>query len=325
MAELSNSPTASPDVIRVAGPLLFGRLFNWTLYGVLCVQIYVYSYNFPKDPRPAKFLAYFVFVLEAVQTVLTGAHHDCSYFAHRARILLLSDLGTNEQKVVDLLDYRCLTQAAAEIWLSITSLVAEKYVVSKTALYVRILVSVEPAATGTPPHVVVLVMVYTECYRGHSDCGGNDVAAEKGERRILQLRIGSRGKTYRRDKHTNCAALTTLVLYVAFPNGLYYAYTHSNTLLVSLNNRIYFREHNHPDMAIALSSRSPTGFAPPHYHRLVSPYLSHSYEHQQVEFPVTAAIIHIPTSLNGSVLQECGSVLPLPDNAGPRTSQDTSV
>ncbi|KAH9165771.1 hypothetical protein EDB89DRAFT_1858021, partial [Lactarius sanguifluus] len=52
---------------------LFGRLFNWALYGVLCVQIYVYSYNFPKDPRSVKFLAYFDFVLETAQTALTGA------------------------------------------------------------------------------------------------------------------------------------------------------------------------------------------------------------------------------------------------------------
>ncbi|KAH9019116.1 hypothetical protein EDB85DRAFT_1873322, partial [Lactarius pseudohatsudake] len=52
---------------------LFGCLFNWTLYGTLCVQIYVYSYNFPKDPRSLKLLAYFIFVLETVQTALTGA------------------------------------------------------------------------------------------------------------------------------------------------------------------------------------------------------------------------------------------------------------
>ncbi|KAH9066147.1 hypothetical protein EDB87DRAFT_689668 [Lactarius vividus] len=73
MADSSGSPTASPDVIKLASPLLFGPLFNWALYGVLCVQIYVYSYNFPKDKRPVKFLAYFVFVLETVQTALTGA------------------------------------------------------------------------------------------------------------------------------------------------------------------------------------------------------------------------------------------------------------
>ncbi|KAI9451315.1 hypothetical protein BJY52DRAFT_1353063 [Lactarius psammicola] len=56
---------------------------------------------------------------------------------------------------------------------------------------------------------------------------------------------------------TSCLAslaITTLVLYAAFPNELYYMYitkiigkVYSNTLLVSFNNRIYFREHQLPE------------------------------------------------------------------------------
>ncbi|KAI0289823.1 hypothetical protein BC826DRAFT_913983, partial [Russula brevipes] len=52
---------------------LFGPLINWALYGVLCVQTYVYSYNFPDDRPLLKALAYFVFLLETAQTALTGA------------------------------------------------------------------------------------------------------------------------------------------------------------------------------------------------------------------------------------------------------------
>jgi len=48
-------------------------MVNWALYGVLCVQAYVYSYNFPQDKSIVKFIAYFVFVAETVQTALTGA------------------------------------------------------------------------------------------------------------------------------------------------------------------------------------------------------------------------------------------------------------
>ncbi|KAF8258628.1 hypothetical protein EI94DRAFT_1117393 [Lactarius quietus] len=48
-------------------------LFNWTLYGILCIQIYMYSCNFPNDRLSLKFLVYFVFLLETVQTALTGA------------------------------------------------------------------------------------------------------------------------------------------------------------------------------------------------------------------------------------------------------------
>jgi hypothetical protein len=48
---------------------------------------------------------------------------------------------------------------------------------------------------------------------------------------------------------TASVAIASFVLYVAFPNDIYYTFTagimgklYSNTLLVSLNNRIYFRD-----------------------------------------------------------------------------------
>ncbi|KAH8984013.1 hypothetical protein EDB92DRAFT_1888488 [Lactarius akahatsu] len=69
-----------------AAPLIFGPLFNWALYGVLCVQIYVYSYNFPLDGRSIKFLAYFVFLLETAQTALTGADVYYWFNSHFAPI-----------------------------------------------------------------------------------------------------------------------------------------------------------------------------------------------------------------------------------------------
>jgi len=52
---------------------MLGILWNWTLYGVLVVQLYVYSYNFPEDRRLLKLLVYSVFLVETVQTALTGA------------------------------------------------------------------------------------------------------------------------------------------------------------------------------------------------------------------------------------------------------------
>ncbi|KAH8988322.1 hypothetical protein EDB92DRAFT_1026486 [Lactarius akahatsu] len=43
------------------------------LYGVLMVQTYVYGYNFPDDGTPLKLLVYAVFLIETLQTALTGA------------------------------------------------------------------------------------------------------------------------------------------------------------------------------------------------------------------------------------------------------------
>jgi len=53
---------------------------------------------------------------------------------------------------------------------------------------------------------------------------------------------------------TASVAIVSFVLYVAFPNEIYYTCPtgvigklYSNTLLVTLNNRIYFRDHPSPE------------------------------------------------------------------------------
>jgi len=56
---------------------------------------------------------------------------------------------------------------------------------------------------------------------------------------------------------TATVAIVTFVLYVFFPNEIYYVTPagiigklYSNTLLVTLNNRIYFRDHPFPGSSI---------------------------------------------------------------------------
>ncbi|EKM52282.1 uncharacterized protein PHACADRAFT_260563 [Phanerochaete carnosa HHB-10118-sp] len=66
--------TLPADIAPIAGPLLLGYLFNWGLYGVLSVQVYLYHLAFPKDSRVVKALVYSVFLIETTQTVLVT--HD---------------------------------------------------------------------------------------------------------------------------------------------------------------------------------------------------------------------------------------------------------
>ncbi|KAH9039088.1 hypothetical protein EDB85DRAFT_2141340 [Lactarius pseudohatsudake] len=68
-----STPPIPPHIEEFAAPMLLGVLWNWTLYGVLVVQLYVYSYNFPGDRTLLKLLVYSVFLVETVQTALTGA------------------------------------------------------------------------------------------------------------------------------------------------------------------------------------------------------------------------------------------------------------
>jgi len=61
-------------VIQLVGPLVLGYQFNWALFGVLSVQMYIYHQARMPDGRFVKTLVYGLYLLETVQTVL--ATHD---------------------------------------------------------------------------------------------------------------------------------------------------------------------------------------------------------------------------------------------------------
>ncbi|KAH9038280.1 hypothetical protein EDB84DRAFT_1560397 [Lactarius hengduanensis] len=324
MAESSQSPTASPEVTKIAAPLLFGCLFNWTLYGALCVQIYVYSYNFPKDPRSLKFLAYFIFVLETVQTALTGAdlyywfvtgfgnverlgnsHFTPvdapimsavsslavqGYFCYRIWMLM-----NRRSWICWIIAVNAVIQAGAEMWLgsslwSISSAIADILIAVAMTLLLR-------RASGKFSNFVLI--------------------------RVIRLTVET-------NTLTASVAVTTLVLYVAFPHELYYVYTafilgklYSNTLLVSLNNRIYFREHKppgHGDSAFSVVTDGVRAVPGPQFQTPTDVTFQLRTNSQAVEVDDGKG-----GDTNTTCSPECGSITPLPSNVGLRTSQDASV
>ncbi|KAI9457787.1 hypothetical protein BJY52DRAFT_1212427 [Lactarius psammicola] len=286
MAESSESPTAPPDVVGIAAPVLFGRLFNWALYGVLCVQIYVYSYNFSKDPRPVKFLAYFVFVLETVQTALSGADAHYwfvagfgdverlrnahfgpidipimnavisfvvqGYFCYRIWIIMNR---RSSSWICWIIAVVAVTQAVAATWLGIASLMAERHAASRTAVYIW---SIASAIAD-----ILIAVAMTLLLRRASSKFSNFVLI-----RVIRLTVET-------NTLTASVAVTTLVLYAAFPHKQYYSYTvdiigklYSNTLLVSLNNRIYFRDHKsteHGDNVVVSDGVRATALSLPRF------------------------------------------------------------
>ncbi|KAI0252232.1 hypothetical protein BJV78DRAFT_1281804 [Lactifluus subvellereus] len=62
---MSTSPPNPENIAEIAAPLLLGTSWNWMLYGVLIVQLYVYMYNFQGDRKLLK-------LLETLQTALSG-------------------------------------------------------------------------------------------------------------------------------------------------------------------------------------------------------------------------------------------------------------
>ncbi|KAI9445942.1 hypothetical protein H4582DRAFT_2093716 [Lactarius indigo] len=253
----AGSPSASPDIKKIASPLLFGPLCNWALFGVLCVQFYVYSYNFPKDRRSVKFLAYFVFLLETAQTALNGADvyywfiagfgdverlgnsHFApidipiitvvialvvqAYFCYRIWVL------TRRSWICWVIAVCTVTQSVGGVWAGIKSFMAGKYAVSKAGIYLW------STSSATADILIAVAMMLLLRKTTGKLC--NFILV-----RVIRLTIETNALTA-------SAVVMTLVLYVAFPDDIYYAYTaiigklYSNTLFVSLNNRIYFRDH----------------------------------------------------------------------------------
>lgn len=77
-------PPIPPNIAQIAAPLLFGILISWVFYGMLVVQIYIY-YLFFSDGKAIQILVYTIFLLDTLQTCMTGAdafYWFCSGFGN---------------------------------------------------------------------------------------------------------------------------------------------------------------------------------------------------------------------------------------------------
>lgn len=71
---LDGLPLIPDNIAMITAPQILGTLFNWGLYGVLSVQIYIYYLNFPDDKLPTKCLVYGTYLFEVAQTCITAAN-----------------------------------------------------------------------------------------------------------------------------------------------------------------------------------------------------------------------------------------------------------
>lgn len=91
-----SSAVASPteDYGPLAAPLLMGTLFNWGLFGILSVQVYLYHISFPRDRWTTKALVYFVYVIDTVQTCLVTRDVFNGYARHYGNLDVLDSIQT---------------------------------------------------------------------------------------------------------------------------------------------------------------------------------------------------------------------------------------
>lgn len=67
-------PQIPDNIAQITAPQILGTLFNWGLYGVLSIQVYIYYLNFPDDKLSTKCLVYGTYLFEVAQTCITAAN-----------------------------------------------------------------------------------------------------------------------------------------------------------------------------------------------------------------------------------------------------------
>jgi len=219
-----------------------------------------------------------VFALETVQTALTGA--DVHYWflsgfgdaerlksSHYAPIDIAITDAIISLIVQEYFCYRIWTlnrrswfcliiavtavaQSIGAAWGGFRSLVVGKYAVSRAALYLWSL----PSALADIMIAGAMTMLLIQTRTGEGRFTSFVLI------RVVRLTIETNALTA-------SVAIASFVLFVAFPNEIYYTFTagiigkmYSNTLLVTLNNRIYFRDHPPPGHGDSARIAESVGF-----------------------------------------------------------------
>ncbi|KAF8486822.1 hypothetical protein DFH94DRAFT_700904 [Russula ochroleuca] len=253
-----------PGIEEFTAPQLLGVVWNWFLYGVLIVQFYVYCYNFPRESRHIKLLVYSIFFLETVQMALSGA--DLYYW-------FSAGFDNGDQLVTPFASFFDL-----QILGSVVSLCVQLFFVFRIRVLGRLskkrsrwlcvticLLSVIGAlggfTAGIIAHVVnqfiigplLLILEMTQMVA--NTLSGLLIASEMlYHLRKIWVRDGNLSNhvlvsivklTVETNLVTTSVSIVSLVMIAVFPDEIYYlcptyvlGKLYSNTLLVSLNNRI---------------------------------------------------------------------------------------
>jgi len=252
------------------------------LYGALVVQFYVYTYNFPEDGRPIKLLVHSVFLLETLQTALSGAdlyywfasgfgdmNHLASPYASPFDTPIMGSLVALCVQIFFVYRIWVLGKRAAW-WLCV--LISLCSVVGATAAFMG---GIYTHTHGKFAHGQVLKVLATTWLAGNTASDLLIAAAmlyHLVQRRARDGRISNHALvsvvrvTIETNIMTTTVSIIGLLVVVLFPEKDWFVCPtyvvgklYSNTLLVSLNNRIMIR-----DTSVACGGvvRSPAGTYP---------------------------------------------------------------
>lgn len=259
-----------------------GGIFNWCLYGCLVVQFYVYTYNFVDDKRPIKLLVYCIFLLETLQTSLNGAdlyywfasgfgnmNHITSPYASAFDTPIMGAVVSFMVQMFFV--YRIWVLGKKRTWLLCVLIVATSFVDATAAIWggtythikgrfargrvLKILATTWLVGNTVSDMLIASAMLFFLIRRRVKDGFLSSHALVS----VVRLTVES-------NLLTATISLISMLMVVIYPEKGYYlcptqvlGKLYSNTLLVSLNNRIALRDTSLSQGGVI---RSPEGSFP---------------------------------------------------------------
>ncbi|KAI0263186.1 hypothetical protein BC834DRAFT_971471 [Gloeopeniophorella convolvens] len=261
---MTDAPPVHPNLSEVNAPRFLGLLWNWMLYGILSVQIYIYSYNFRTDRRVIKLLVYGIFLLETLQTALTGAD---LYYWFASGFGNMEHFGRSHAAPYDVPVIGAFISMAVQLFYPYRI-----WVLERRCWWICALICIGSMVDSVGSLVGgVKVAIRGKATKGRA-LQGDALISVVGEVvtdaliavTMIYLLTRHKGSSSRLNKHalsriiqltietsliTTSVAVVSLLMVFLFPDKAYFTCPmavlgklYSNSLLVSLNNRISLRE-----------------------------------------------------------------------------------
>ncbi|KAJ3929909.1 MAG: hypothetical protein NXY57DRAFT_1014645 [Lentinula lateritia] len=264
-AEPVSPPPLPQNIAAIVAPTALGMLFNWCLFGVLTVQVYIYARSFKADKTWMKTLVYTIFLIETAQTALTGADMyywfvtgygnlsrftksylspiDIPLFAAIISLIVqvffchrIYGLQKSFWPICALIFLISLMQASCALYGAVTGLIANSGV-HEAEVNQRIVIAWLSGTAIADTIIAAMMILLLIKFRKEEFHHSIDIMT-----RIVRLTVETNAVT-------SSVAIITIIVFLVHPDTSdFYTPTavmgklYSNTLLVTFNNRIALRE-----------------------------------------------------------------------------------
>ncbi|PPQ96541.1 hypothetical protein CVT26_006390 [Gymnopilus dilepis] len=254
MSNATALPPIPADIAATTAPQLIGTLINWFLFGVLSVQVYIYYLNFSDDSIRNKLLVYGAYIVEVVQTAMTGGDIYFWYASGYGNLSHLDDVnlgpadtpilcGIIASIVQCFFAYRIYTLRKSLAWVSILVVLTSALQVAGAVGAADRIWLIADVVCDILIATTLLWLLYKS--RKEGSMYGSQVLAK-----LVRLVVET-------NTLTASMALVSFICYVTLPNSPLFVCTtlimgklYSNTLLATVNNRILLRKMDTSNIVI---------------------------------------------------------------------------